>query len=82
MKYLGIDFGEKRIGIAFSDDEGTMAFPREVMAASPKLAEEIGKLAAKEGVCEVVLGESRNFAGKENPDIPARASREGTYGSL
>lgn len=33
MKYLGIDYGEKRIGIAVSDDGGTMAFPKYVEVA-------------------------------------------------
>jgi len=31
MKYLGIDFGSKRIGIALSDIEGRMAFPHSVI---------------------------------------------------
>ena len=27
MKYLGIDFGSKKVGFAQSDDEGRIAFP-------------------------------------------------------
>ena len=27
MRYLGIDFGIKRVGLAISDPEGRMAFP-------------------------------------------------------
>ena len=27
MKYLGIDFGSKKVGFAQSDDEGRMAYP-------------------------------------------------------
>ena len=31
MKYIGIDYGTKRIGIALSDDEGSFAFPKEIV---------------------------------------------------
>ena len=31
MKYLGIDYGEKRVGIAISDEEGKVAFPKIVL---------------------------------------------------
>ena len=31
MKYLGIDFGSKRVGIAVSDENGQMAFPHSVI---------------------------------------------------
>jgi RNase H-fold protein (predicted Holliday junction resolvase) len=27
MKYLGIDYGSKKVGFAQSDDEGMLAFP-------------------------------------------------------
>jgi RNase H-fold protein (predicted Holliday junction resolvase) len=27
MKYLGIDYGSKRVGFAESDEDGTFAFP-------------------------------------------------------
>ena len=31
MKYLGIDYGTKRVGLALSDETGEMAFPKEVV---------------------------------------------------
>jgi len=31
MKYLGIDYGTKRIGLARSNEGGTMAFPHGVV---------------------------------------------------
>lgn len=31
MRFLGIDYGEKRIGIAISDEEGKFAFPLAVL---------------------------------------------------
>ena len=41
MKYMGIDYGTKRIGIAVSDDGGTIAFPRVVIQNTPKLFTEL-----------------------------------------
>ena len=31
MKYLGIDYGQKRTGIAVTDPDATMAFPRRTL---------------------------------------------------
>ena len=38
MKYLGIDYGEKRIGIAVSDSGGSMAFARTTIHKTTKEA--------------------------------------------
>jgi molecular chaperone DnaK (HSP70) len=37
MKYLGIDYGTKRIGVAVSDDTGSIAFPLAVIPAGTRL---------------------------------------------
>jgi putative holliday junction resolvase len=66
MKYLGIDFGSKRIGLAISDEEGKMAFPYSVILNNEKLTEEIEKIIKKEKIEAVVIGESKNFAGELN----------------
>ena len=31
MKFLGIDYGTKRIGLALSDEDGKLAFPKETL---------------------------------------------------
>jgi putative Holliday junction resolvase len=67
MKVLGVDYGTKRVGIALSDEGGTFALPKMVIPESPKLAEEIEKLASKEGVTTIVIGESKDYGGRENP---------------
>lgn len=66
MKYLGIDYGTKRIGLAVSDDEGRLAFPLRVLEAGRDALSEVAKVAAENSVGTIVLGESRNFAGKPN----------------
>lgn len=66
MKYLGIDFGEKKIGLAVSDEEGRLAFPYLVLLNGKKLLEEVEKIIRMEEIEKIVLGESRNFKGDPN----------------
>jgi len=66
MKYLGIDFGGKRVGVAVSDENGKMAFPHSVVKNDEKLLAEIEKIIEKEKIGGVVIGESRNFKGEPN----------------
>jgi len=66
MKYLGIDFGEKRVGIAMSDEEGKIAFPKVVLANDQDLMRNIVDLCMKNGIETVVMGESRNYQGQIN----------------
>ena len=67
MRYLGIDYGSKRVGLALSDEAGAMGFPHSIVLNSPRLIGEICALIAKENVGAVVIGESRTLAGGENP---------------
>lgn len=67
MKYLGIDFGEKRVGIAMSDEEGKIAFPTAVLVNDGNLMKNIVDLCMKNGVETVVMGESRDYQGQINP---------------
>lgn len=74
MRYLGIDYGTKRVGLALSDMAGTMGFPHAIVANTPRLVEEVCALIAREGVGAVVLGESLNLDGSENPVAQAARS--------
>jgi len=67
MKYLGIDYGTKRVGVATSDDEGGMAFPFRVLSNTKTLVQDIGEICRKERIGTIVVGESHNFQGKPNP---------------
>ncbi|MBI2037287.1 MAG: Holliday junction resolvase RuvX [Candidatus Liptonbacteria bacterium] len=67
MRYLGVDYGSRRVGLALSDDAGTMGFPRGIVPYTPRLADELCALIAKENVGAVVIGDSRTLAGGENP---------------
>ncbi|MFM7088133.1 MAG: Holliday junction resolvase RuvX [Candidatus Paceibacterota bacterium] len=66
MKYLGIDFGTKHIGVAISDDLGQIAFPKTVLKNDTSLLENIRSVIEQESVDAIVLGESINEAGVAN----------------
>ncbi len=65
-RYMGIDFGTKRIGVALSDETGAIAFPYEIIERSARAGVDIATLCAKEGVGEIVIGESLDMFGKPN----------------
>ncbi len=67
MRYLGIDYGSKKVGLALSDEGGNMGFPHSILSNTPKLAEEVLALIKKERVEAVVVGESKDFMGNDNP---------------
>jgi putative Holliday junction resolvase len=66
MKRLGIDFGSKKIGIALTDDSGSMAFPHAVIPNDAEYFTYIEKLIQERGVEEVVIGHSLNNKGEPN----------------
>src|ERR1700741_5495672 len=67
MKYLGIDYGTKRIGIAVSDAGGHVALPVSVIEAGLDALSEVVELATKNGVQQIVIGESQRLDGEANP---------------
>ncbi len=66
MKYLGIDFGIKRVGLALSDEEGKVAFPLDVLSNDKRLHERIKQICKSEKIESIVIGESKDFGGKDN----------------
>lgn len=66
MRYLGIDFGTGKVGLALSDEAGQMGFPHSVLKNDPRLMDTLRTLAAKEGVGAVVFGDSRDSKGAPN----------------
>ena len=70
MRLLGIDFGSKRVGVAVSDDSGTIAQPLVVLKNSRKLLTEIETIIKEQKVEAIVVGESKNFKGVDNAVMP------------
>lgn len=64
MNYLGIDYGEKRIGIAVSHDNG-LALPYEVFKNDDDLLESIRKLCLIEGIDKLIVGMPFGLKGNE-----------------
>lgn len=68
MRYLGIDYGSKRVGVALSDEGGRLAFPTVVLENDRKLMARLLILCKKEKVGAVVIGESYDTkTGAPNP---------------
>mgnify|MGYP001610478680 CR=1 FL=1 len=67
MRYLGIDYGTKKIGIALSDSECRIATPKEVFKNDKNLIENIKKMTKENLVNEIIIGESLDYKGKHNP---------------
>ena len=66
MKLIGIDYGRKRVGIAVADTEAGVAFPKGVFPNDKFLFGEIKNLCKGYGVEQIVMGESKDFQGKDN----------------
>ena len=66
MKYLGIDFGLKRIGLAVSDETNSFAFPLSVLENTENLVSEIVSICKEKDIRCVIVGESKDFSMREN----------------
>lgn len=66
MRFLGLDYGTKRIGVAISDENATLAFPKEIILNDVSTFEKLGEILRSENISEIVIGESVDFNGKPN----------------
>ena len=69
MRTLGIDFGERRIGIAISDPGGTFALPLTALARrdDESAVAELAELARAEEIGRIVVGEPLRSDGSAGP---------------
>jgi putative Holliday junction resolvase len=66
MRFLGIDYGTKRIGVAISDENHTLAFPKEIVLNDASTFDKFAEIIKQENIGEIVVGESVDFSGKLN----------------
>ena len=66
-KYIGIDFGIKRVGIAVSDAMACIAFPRVVLVNDEMLVSRIAEIAQAEKAEAIVVGDTNSHSGAKNP---------------
>jgi putative pre-16S rRNA nuclease len=78
MRLMGLDHGERRIGIAVGDTQVGMAFARPALRRRGDAADvaRLGDLAQAEGRTRIVVGLPRNMDGSEGTQA-ARARRFG-----
>lgn len=67
MKYLGIDYGARRIGLATSDENGEFAFPKETIPNDLSSIDRITRIIRQDNIAGVVIGDTRADTGVENP---------------
>ena len=78
MRFVGLDIGERRVGVAVSDATGTLARPLGVLRlagldvdALDVVASEVARLAAEEdGVGAIVIGLPRRLDGSPTDMTP------------
>ena len=67
MRFLGIDYGAKRIGIAISDEAGTMAFPRGVFDNDSRAIALLEQEVKDQHIGHIVVGDTKSYSGLRNP---------------
>ena len=67
MRYLAIDYGTKRTGLAICDAGETITSPLTVIQNREPLPEKIAQIVETENVGAVVLGLPLNMDGSEGP---------------
>ncbi|MEK7531220.1 MAG: RuvX/YqgF family protein [Patescibacteria group bacterium] len=65
-KIMGIDYGSKRIGIAMTDEQATIAFPKAVLPNDKFLLMSIVDMVVANKIAEIVIGESKDNRGADN----------------
>lgn len=60
-KYLAIDYGEKRVGIAVSDESKKYSFSRDYLANDDNLISALLKLILEENISKIIIGHPLNM---------------------
>jgi putative holliday junction resolvase len=80
---MGLDVGERRVGIAIADELGIVASPLTTVVRGDDDLAEIRKLAVARGVARVVVGLPTGMSGREGPQAASvRAFAERLVGEV
>lgn len=68
-KIMGIDYGSKKVGVAISNPERTIAFPKTIVSNKglDDITSKIISIANEENVEKIIIGWSVDEKGEENP---------------
>ena len=72
-RYLGVDYGERRVGLAISDELGIMALPLDILPVkgSKQVIRDILRLCQEKQVAMIVVGLPLNMDGSRGPAVEA-----------
>jgi putative Holliday junction resolvase len=72
-RVLGVDYGERRTGLAMSDETACIAFPRTTLECTraDQAAAAVARYAAAEKAAKIVVGWPLDMSGGEGPRIAA-----------
>ncbi len=65
LRYLCIDYGSARTGLAISDETGMIARPYDVLLGTKELAERVAAIVVSEEIGTVILGLPTDLLGNE-----------------
>lgn len=68
MRLLGIDYGDKKIGLAIGDDETRISSPLELISNDETIFERLAEVVKSEGVDEIVVGVPLATGGFHGPE--------------
>jgi len=66
-RLLGIDHGDSRIGLAISDELGSLAHPYRTLQSGARVMEEIRGIVERERISGIVIGLPKNMDGTIGP---------------
>ncbi len=70
MRLLGIDYGKKRVGIALSDEGGSIAMPYIVLKNDENILNNIKEICIERNVKKIIIGLSLDFKNQPNFIVP------------
>lgn len=69
MKYLGIDYGEKKIGLAMADSETKMASPYKILFNNQNIIEDLKNICLNEEIDVIVIGVPKGLQGTKSDQM-------------
>jgi putative holliday junction resolvase len=65
MRILALDYGRKYTGVAISDPEETVAFPRGILLFEDHFYEKLGEIVKEESIGLIIVGWPLSLGGNE-----------------
>jgi len=72
-RYLGVDYGERRVGLAISDELGLMALPLNILPvqSSKQVIRDVLRMCQEKQAAAIVVGLPLNMDGSRGPAVEA-----------